>query len=48
MNVNEGERDSIAVVNEIKEAVEHLYIGEYEKQTLIKVIKSIGEGNNDN
>lgn len=38
-----GERDSIAVVSEIKEVVEHLYVGEYEKETLCKVIKSMGE-----
>lgn len=38
-----GERNSIAVVNEIKEVVEHLYVGEYEKETLCKIIKSIGE-----
>lgn len=43
-----GKRDSIAVVNKMKEVVEHLYVGEYEKETLCKVIKSIGEGNNDN
>lgn len=43
-----GERDSIAVINDIKEVVEQLYVGEYEKDTLSKVIKSIGEGNNDN
>ncbi|MFL2078739.1 hypothetical protein [Marinilactibacillus psychrotolerans] len=43
-----GERDSIAVVNEMKEVVEQLYAGEYEKETLYKVIKSIGEVNSDN
>ncbi|MFL2071995.1 hypothetical protein ACEN32_06790 [Marinilactibacillus psychrotolerans] len=43
-----GERDSIAVINDIKEVVEHLYVGEREKETLYKVIESIGEENNDN
>lgn len=43
-----GERDSIAVVKDMKEVLEHLYVGEYEKETLCKVIKSIGEENNDN
>lgn len=43
-----GQRNSIAVVNEIKEVVEHLYVGEYEKETLCQVIESIGEENNDN
>ena len=38
-----GERDSIAVVNKMKEVIERLYVGEYEKETLCKVIKSIGE-----
>lgn len=38
-----GKRDSIAVVNEMKEIVEHLYVGEHEKETLCKVIKSMGE-----
>lgn len=35
-----GERDPITVINEIKEAFEHLYVNEYEKETLCKVIKS--------
>lgn len=43
-----GERDSIAVVKGMKEVFEHLYVGEYEKETLYKVIKSIGEEENDN
>ncbi|WP_225743657.1 hypothetical protein [Marinilactibacillus sp. Marseille-P9653] len=38
-----GKRDSIAVVNEMKKVVEHLYVEEHEKETLCKVIKSMGE-----
>lgn len=43
-----GERASITVVNKMKEVIERLYVGEYEKETLYKVIKSIGEEENDN
>ena len=38
-----GERNSISVVNEMKEVIEHIRVSEYEKNTLCKVIKSIGE-----
>ena len=36
-----GERDSISLVNEMKEVIDNLHVSEYEKETLYKVIKSI-------
>lgn len=35
-----GERNPIIVVNEMKEVIDNLYVGEHEKETLYKVIKS--------
>lgn len=36
-----GERDSISLVNEMKEVIDNLHVSEHEKETLYKVIKSI-------
>lgn len=34
-----SERDPISLVNEMKEAVDNLYVNEYEKEMLYKVIR---------
>ena len=36
-----GERDSVSLVNEMKEVIDNLHVSEHEKETLLKVIKSI-------
>lgn len=38
-----GERDPITLVNEMKGVIDGLYLGEYEKATLAKVIKIVWE-----
>lgn len=35
-----NERDPISLVNEMKEAVDNLYVNEYEKEMLYKIIRS--------
>lgn len=35
-----SERDPISLVNEMKEAVDNLYVNEYEKEMLYKIIRS--------